>query len=88
MTCLHKFEQQFENFLSHFSVCAMQHQKQLEQQKDTIRDAVNYVFYEFKIDKVSDSYEIRDKSSRKSCLQFEFMNHDFIQKHYLELQLH
>jgi len=67
----------------------MQYQKQLEQQKITIRDAVFRVFNGFRIykDFSSDKYEIIDESSRKSCLQFEFMNHDFIQKHYRELQL-
>lgn len=65
----------------------MQHQKQLEQQKITIRDAVFRVFKGFRIDKdfSSDKYEIRDESSRKSCLQFEFIDHDSIKKHYPDL---
>ena len=62
----------------------MQHEKQLEQQKSIIQGAVRKVFEGFKIDKKfsSEHYEIRDESSRKSCMQFEFMDHESIKKHY------
>lgn len=65
----------------------MLRQKQLEQQKITIRDAVFLVFKGFRIvkDFSSDKYEIRDESSGKSCLQFEFIDHEYIQKYYPDL---
>jgi hypothetical protein len=64
-----------------------QHQTQLEQQKSIIQGAVHKVFERFQIDKTfgSDEYEIRDESSIKSCLQFEFMDHESIKKHYTDL---
>ena len=82
--------EQFENFFNLILVYTtriMQYQKQLEQQKITIRDAVFRVFKGFHIKKdfSSDEYEIRDESSRKSCMQFEFMDHESIKKHYPDL---
>jgi hypothetical protein len=63
----------------------MQHQTQLEQQKITIRDAVNRVFEGFQIDKKigSDNYKIID--AEKICLQFEFTYHESIKKYYPDL---
>jgi len=65
----------------------MQHQKQLEQQKNTIRDAVGRVFDGFQIRKdfSSEQYRIIDATTGKTCLQFEFIDHDFIQKNSPEL---
>lgn len=77
-----------KTFLSHFSVCKMQHHEQLKQQKTTIRDAVNQVFKGFRVEKdfSNEQYKILDMTTRKSCLQFEFMDHEYmkksIKKHY------
>jgi hypothetical protein len=65
----------------------MQHEKQLEEQKSRIQGAVRKVFEGFQIDKKfsSEHYEIRDESSSKSCLKFEFMDHESIKRHYPDL---
>lgn len=62
----------------------MQQQQILEQQKQTIRDAVHRVFGGFivKKDFSHEEYEIMDEKTRKSCLQFKFVDHESIQKNY------
>jgi hypothetical protein len=59
----------------------MQYHEQLKQQKSIIRDAVHKVFEGFLIEKdfSSDQYRIMDATG-KSCLQFEFMDHELIKR--------
>jgi len=59
----------------------MQYHEQLKQQKSIIRDAVHKVFEGFLIEKdfSSDQYRIMDATG-KSCLQFEFMDHERIKR--------
>lgn len=61
-----------------------------QQQKQTIRDAVHRVFEGFivKKDFSNEEYEIMDAKTRKSCLQFEFVDHESIKKYYPELPHH
>jgi len=68
----------------------MQYQAQLQQQKQTIIDAVHRVFRGFivKKDFSNEEYEIMDAKTRKSCLQFKFVDHESIQKHYPALPHH
>lgn len=68
----------------------MQYQAQLQQQKQTIRDAVQRVFKGFNVKKdfSNEEYEIMDAKTRKSCLQFKFVDHESIQKHYPALPHH
>jgi len=65
----------------------MQQQQILEQQKQTIRYAVHKVFEGFivKKDFSNEKYEIMDEMTRKSCLQFEFVDHKSIQKRHPDL---
>jgi hypothetical protein len=65
----------------------MQHHEQLKQQKSIIQGAVYKVFEEFLVEKdfSSEQYRIIDVETGKSCLQFEFIDHDSIKKHYPDL---
>ena len=62
----------------------MQQQQILEQQKQTIRDAVNKAFEGFRVEKdfSSDHYRIIDWTTGKTCLQFEFVDHASTKKRY------
>jgi hypothetical protein len=65
----------------------MQHHEQLQKQKKTIIDAVHKVFKGFHVenDFSSEQYKIMDAATGKSCLQFEFMDHEFIKMRYPDL---
>jgi hypothetical protein len=62
----------------------MQHHEQLQKQKQTIRHFVDKVFEGFRIEKdfSSEQYKIMDAATGKSCLQFEFMDHELIKRRY------
>ncbi|MBM3455005.1 MAG: hypothetical protein FJX80_07635 [Bacteroidetes bacterium] len=67
----------------------MQQQQILEQQKQTIRDAVQRVFKGFIIKKdfSNEEYEIMDAITRKSCLQFKFVALELVPVQLVPLQL-
>jgi len=63
--------------------------QQLQEQKKTIIDAVHKVFERFRVEtdfsSDSEQYRIIDAETGKSCLQFEFMDHEFITRRHPSL---
>lgn len=57
-------------------------QQQIIEQKKLIKDAVNKVFEGFRVEKdfSSEHYRIIDMTTGKTCLQFEFVNHESTKK--------
>jgi len=65
-------------------------QQQILEQKKFIRDAVTKVFEGFRVEKDfgSEHYRIIDRTTRKTCLQFEFLDHESTTKRYPSLPHH
>ena len=65
-------------------------QQQILEQKKLIRDAVNKVFEGFHVEKYfsDEKYKIVDTSTGKTCLQFEFVDHEFTTRRYPSLPHH
>jgi hypothetical protein len=63
--------------------------QQLQEQKKTIIDAVHKVFERFRVEtdfsSDSEQYRIMDAETGKGCLQFEFMDHEFITRRHPSL---
>lgn len=62
----------------------MQYNEQLQTQKKTIQNAVQTVFQGFNLEKdfSDEKYKIIDATTNKTCLQFEFKDHESIKKVY------
>jgi hypothetical protein len=65
-------------------------QQQIIEQKNLIKDAVNKVFEGVRVEKdfSSEHYRIIDMTTRKICLQFEFVDHESTTKRYPSLPRH
>lgn len=65
-------------------------QEQILEQKKLIQDAVKKVFEGFHVikDFSDEKYKVVDTSTGKTCLQFEFVDHEFTTKRYPSLPHH